>query len=75
MTLTSSNAGRIDDDLFIVIMSSSSSCKRAVARPRATYNPVTPPSSLLTLKLPVELTVKWKLIMNIILPAVCVVWH
>jgi len=34
-TLTHSNAGRIGDDFFISIMSSSSSCKRAVARPRA----------------------------------------
>jgi hypothetical protein len=38
-TLTTSNTGRIDDDLLISIMSSSSSCKRAVARPRASSKP------------------------------------
>jgi hypothetical protein len=46
MTLTYSNAGRIDDELLISVMSALSSCKRAVARPRASSNPVTPRKTL-----------------------------
>ena len=59
MTLTHSNAGRIDDELLISTMNSSSSCKRAVTRPRAfsrSSDIVWPPVTLYSRDIPLNVS-------------------